>query len=96
MDHYVSDPIPLPPHDEEQEINRVDLVFYGAGPRGPSYEGRIFINVPDAGPTIPMELDAGYAGSFTVFGYGRCYATSATATCPPSPLTHSTCGPRTH
>ncbi len=87
MDHYVSDPIPLPPRDEEQEITRADLVFYGVGHRGSSYEGRIFFNAPDAGPTTAMELDAGYAGSFTVFGHGGCYGDVGHCDVPTEPTT---------
>jgi len=73
MDHYVSDPIPLPPLEEAHQITRADLVFYGVGHRGDSYEGRVFFNAPDAGPATPMEAEAGYAGSFTIFGHGGCY-----------------------
>jgi hypothetical protein len=38
---------------------------------GPSFEGRVFLNRPDADETTPRTPDNGYAGSFHVFGYGQ-------------------------
>jgi tyrosinase len=37
-----------------------------------SYEGRIFLNNPQAGIDTPKSPEAGYAGSFYIFGHGGC------------------------
>jgi tyrosinase len=54
-------------------LPRADLVFYGVDHSGSSYEGRVFFNRPDADISTPRDLEHGYAGSFFVFGHGRCY-----------------------
>ena len=45
-------------------------MFSGVEQAGPSFEGRVFLNNPGADETTPATDDAGYAGSFHVFGYG--------------------------
>ena len=37
---------------------------------GPSFEGRVFLNNPDADASTPTTAEAGYAGSFHVYAYG--------------------------
>jgi tyrosinase len=74
MERFVSEPIRLAEaHDAEVAFSRADLVFYGVDHSGESYEGRVFLDNPDAGLETPREADAGYAGSFFVFGHGGCY-----------------------
>lgn len=51
---------------------RADLELYGVDPSGPSYEGRVFLNTPDADETTPLD-DPGYIGSFFIFGKGNCW-----------------------
>ncbi len=58
---------------ELASLPRADLVFYSVDHSGPSYEGRVFFNQPDADISTPRDLEHGYAGSFHVFGHGRCY-----------------------
>jgi hypothetical protein len=64
MPAYTSDPISPPPL---QDVKRVELVFGGVEQAGPSFEGRVFLNNPDAGETT----DRGYVGSFHVYGFGK-------------------------
>jgi hypothetical protein len=66
-------PLAIPAWEDQPEFYRADLQFHGVGHRGDSYEGRVFLATPDANPGTPTELDAGYAGSFYVFGHGPCF-----------------------
>lgn len=47
------------------------IEFTGVDLAGPSYEGRVFLNNPQAGPNTPLTAEQGYAGSFHVYGYGQ-------------------------
>lgn len=55
------------------DLARADLVFYGVDHSGPSYEGRLFLNAPDADAATDRTPGAGYAGSYWVFGHGGCF-----------------------
>jgi hypothetical protein len=48
------------------ELHRVDLAV-------PSYEGRVFMNRPDADRDTPLDSGHGYLGSFFVFGKVECW-----------------------
>lgn len=72
MGAFTSSPLDLPP-EGERDFVRADLIFYGVSHRGESYEALVFIDRPDADLTTARDLDAGYAGSFTVFGHGGCF-----------------------
>jgi hypothetical protein len=52
---------------------RVDLQFHGIDHSGSSYEGRIFINNPEADENTPKTLKNGYVGSYHIFGHGGCF-----------------------
>lgn len=64
--------LPRPPHDSPEDFSRADLEFRGVDHAGPSYEGCVYLNNPDADPDTGREPDTGYAGSFYVFGHGGC------------------------
>jgi hypothetical protein len=55
----------------DRDFVRADIEFEGLDHAGPSYEGRVYLNKPDANemtePNIPE-----YAGSYFIFGHGRC------------------------
>ena len=51
-------------------VSRAELVFGGIDQAGPSFEGRVFLNNPDADEGTPLTPETGYAGSFHVYGYG--------------------------
>jgi hypothetical protein len=53
-----------------ESAERAELVFSGVEQAGPSFEGRVFLGNPDADETTPRTAEAGYAGSFHVYGYG--------------------------
>jgi hypothetical protein len=48
------------------ELHRVDLAV-------PSYEGRVFLDRPDADRDTPLDAEHGYLGSFFVFGKEECW-----------------------
>jgi tyrosinase len=60
------------------ELHRVDQVT-------PSFEGRIFVNSPDAGGETPLDDDHGYLGSFYVFGKVECWGDEETHCDEPTP-----------
>jgi hypothetical protein len=72
MRRWTSPPLERPDPGTEP-VTRADLVFYGVDHSGPSFEGLVFLNNPDAGPDTPRTSANGYAGSFTVFGHGGCF-----------------------
>jgi len=72
MEHFSSQPIDLPAPAVRSTVYRADLIFEGVDHSGPSYEARIFLDNPDAGPDTPRESGSGYAGSYTIFGHGGC------------------------
>ena len=65
--------IELPAGEELPELARADLTFHGLDHSGPSYQVRVFLNHPDAGPDTPLTADEGFAGRFSVFGHGGCF-----------------------
>jgi hypothetical protein len=67
MASYTAPPIRLPSRD----VRHAELVFRGVEQAGPSFEGRVFLNRVDADESTPLTPDAGYAGSFHVYGYGE-------------------------
>jgi tyrosinase len=69
---FISEPVPNPAAEGEPAFARADLVFYGVDHSGPSFEARIFLNQPGADLSTPRDPDAGFAGSFTVFGHAGC------------------------
>jgi tyrosinase len=59
--------------DVGADFVRADVEFHGVDHSGSSYEGRVFVNNPDADADTEMTLEHGYAGSYYIFGHGGCY-----------------------
>jgi len=59
--------------DLGSDYSRADIEFDGLDHSGSTYEGRVFVNRPDAGPDTEPVLENGYAGSYYIFGHGGCY-----------------------
>ncbi len=56
----------------KDDFDRADLEVGGIRHTGSSYEGRVFLNNPDA--SVETEVsDPSYVGSFHVFAHGGCY-----------------------
>jgi hypothetical protein len=51
-------------------FSRADIQFEGVEQAGPAYEGRVFLNNPEADASTPRTPEHGYAGSFHVYGLG--------------------------
>jgi hypothetical protein len=70
LDRYTAPPLELP--EPELPFVRADLVFYGLDHSGSSYEGRVFLNAPNADHTSTRD-DPWWGGSFYIFGHGGCF-----------------------
>jgi tyrosinase len=67
---YESEPLPVGALDTD--LYRADIEFYEVDHAGASYEGRVYLNNPDADAGTAKTAEAGYAGSYHVFGHGGC------------------------
>src|SRR5215218_4606888 len=70
---YTSDPISVEATPLTGDFTRADIEVHGLDHSGESFEGRVFLNNPDADESTELTLDNGYAGSFSVFGHGGCF-----------------------
>jgi hypothetical protein len=57
---------------------RADVELHGVDQVVPSYEGRIFVNRPDADRDTPTDAENGYLGSYFVFGKEKCWGDDET------------------
>lgn len=71
--NLVSSPLQFDIKTLGNKVYRIDLEFQGIDHSGPSYEGRIFINNPQADKNTPMTIKNGYVGSYHIFGHGGCF-----------------------
>jgi hypothetical protein len=69
---YRSEQLELPELEPGEEIKRADLVFYGVDHSTRSYVALVFVGQERVDPSTPRTPEAGYAGSFTIFGHGGC------------------------
>lgn len=69
---YTSEPIAIEFASPDHRFYRADLEIDEITHAGASYEGRIFLNNPDADKDTPTDPEHGYAGSFHIFGHGGC------------------------
>lgn len=67
---FVSPAIRLARGPKKLDFERADIEVHGLEQAGPSFEGRIFLNNPNADLETPRTPENGYAGSFHVYGYG--------------------------
>jgi tyrosinase len=87
MERYTTEqPLAVPVWEGQPGFYRADLQFHGVAHRGDSYEGRVYLDSPEASPSTPMEPEAGYAGSFYVFGHGPCYGDDGHCEVPQGPI----------
>jgi hypothetical protein len=71
MATFVANPVTVTLTAPGEPYRRADLEFHGLDHSKASFEGRLFINNPEAGPGTPTD-NPSYAGSFWVFGHGGC------------------------
>lgn len=55
------------------DFSSADFEIGGIKHTGSSYEGLVYINNPDADQDTGKDEDAGFVGSFNVFGHGGCF-----------------------
>lgn len=72
MATFTSHPITVSLDRPPGPFVRADLAFHGVNHARASFEARLFLNYPEAGPDTPTDDHHGYAGSFFVFGHGGC------------------------
>ena len=70
---YVSPEIIFDIKKFEREFYRADIEIHGIDHSGQSYEGRVFLNNPNANQKTPKDENSNYAGSYYIFGHGGCY-----------------------
>jgi hypothetical protein len=70
---FTSKPMSLSPALQQGRFKRADIVFQDVDHSGATFEARVFLNNPAADEGTPLNQQHGYAGSFYVFGHGRCF-----------------------
>jgi hypothetical protein len=87
MERYTTEQaFKVPVWEGQPGFHRADLHLHGVQHRGDSYEGRVFLDNPEAAPATPLEIESGYAGSFYVFGHGPCYGDDGHCAVPEGPI----------
>jgi tyrosinase len=71
MATFAANPLIMTLTAPAEPYQRADLEFHGLDHSKASFEGRLFINNPGAGPETSTG-DPSYIGSFWVFGHGGC------------------------
>lgn len=64
--------IPLPAAIAAGEFSSAQLIFYDVDHSGPSFEAPVFLDASGVDATTPLNSEAGFAGSFVIFGHGGC------------------------
>jgi len=67
---FTSKPIHLKLGAKGLNFQRADILVHGVDQSGDSFEARVFLNNPEANRETPADPKHGYAGSFSVYGYG--------------------------
>jgi hypothetical protein len=84
VERFVSAPLALSPAILGGEYSRVDLVFHGVDHSKDSYEGRVYVDAPEAAASTGRDV-ASYVGSFHVFGHGGCFGDAGHCDVPQGP-----------
>ena len=58
---------------DENDFYQAVIEFYGVDCTGPSYEGKVYVNNPNADENTPSNEKNGYVGSYYVFGNDGCW-----------------------
>jgi hypothetical protein len=67
---YVSNGIHIDITGLEEPLHKAEIVIQALNGSGFSYEGRIFLNNPNANHETEPSLKYGYVGSYHILGYG--------------------------
>ena len=66
-------PVTISAENLDADFSRADIEFEGVDHSGATYEGRVFLNNPDADASTLTTMENGYAGAYHIFGHGGCY-----------------------
>jgi tyrosinase len=69
----VTEAVPAAAAVPAADFRSADFEVGGIRHTGSSWEGRVFVNNPDATAETGRDAAAGFAGSFTVLGHGGCF-----------------------
>ena len=69
----ISPKMSLEYNGDENDFYQAIIEFYGIDVRGPSYEGRVYVNNRDADQNTPLDESSGYVGSYHIFGHDGCW-----------------------
>jgi hypothetical protein len=83
---YTSSDMALPSAVDGEEFARADLRFVDIDHSGASFEGRVYLNHPEAGLQTPKDEAHGYVGSLYIFGHPHCWGDAGHCALPPGPL----------
>jgi hypothetical protein len=72
-ERLVSRPLEVPRRPDGRDYDHADLELHGIDHSGLSFEGRVFLNNSRATENTALDLEAGYVGSFHIFGHGGCF-----------------------
>ncbi len=72
VDRFLSQLIALSAAIRSGDYTRIDVVLHGVDHSKASYEGRLYINAPEADLSSGREHPA-YVGSYHVLGHGECF-----------------------
>jgi tyrosinase len=61
----------IPTASLDSGFTRADIEFHGLDHSGATYEGRVYLNCPDATEQTTHDVPE-YAGSYFIFGHGGC------------------------
>jgi hypothetical protein len=68
-----SPPLSVYFNSEENDFYHIDIEFYGVDVSGPSYQGRVYVNNPDANENTPLDEKNRNVGSYYIFGHYGCF-----------------------
>ena len=77
-----------------EDVSRVDIEFEQVDHSGASFEGRVFINNPEADENTEPSPENGYANSFFIFGHGGCFGNEGHCEVGTEPRPYDTHDPR--
>ena len=72
LERFVSSPVELSSALADGAFSRADVLLHGVDHSGASYEGRVYVNAPDADAATGRDIPA-YLGSYHVFGHNGCF-----------------------
>jgi hypothetical protein len=83
MGTFTANPITVELDAPSEPFKRADILLHGVDHSKASFEGRLFVNNPEADEKTPTDDEHHYVGSFWVFGHGGCAGDEGHCEIPP-------------